>query len=257
MYIIDKTSLLSLYSCYSKYAVYGSTAGTSTWWNNGYWLSDDCCAMALQAVSCYWYTKIIGPLSRAQMIFLSDCPIVLQQPVGPVPSTVLYHVLTLVSYQVWYDTLDVQWWLVPGTSRYSCAQQSSHIRALLIARTVEPFTKYIRPTKNSTRQTVGFPTWGHCHHRKDPLFDHSWNEKVIELTFFCLSSLVEHIARNDLDQATYIWIEVAVVPFLTSGRQCFCYFLCNQQWWFQSICNLTHQNGSLERNEIIGAIVSG
>jgi len=36
MYIIDKTSLLSLYSCYSKYAVYGSTAGTGMWWNNGY-----------------------------------------------------------------------------------------------------------------------------------------------------------------------------------------------------------------------------
>jgi len=191
------------------------------------------------------------------MIFLSDCRIiVLQQPVGPVPSTVLYHVLTLVSYQVWYDTLDVQWWLVPGTSRYSCAQQSSHIRALLIARTVEPFTKYIRPTKNSTRQTVGFPTWGHCCCSRDPLFDHSWHEKVIELTFFCLLSLVENIARNILEQATYIWIEVAVVPFLKLGRQFFCYFLCFQQWQFQSICNLTHQYESVDKDKIIGAIVS-
>jgi len=51
-------------------------------------------------------------------------------------------------------------------------------------RTVEPFAKYIRSTTKSTRKSVGFPMQSHCHHSKDQQFEHSCNEKEIQLTFF-------------------------------------------------------------------------
>jgi len=39
-----------------------------------------------------------------------------------------------------------------------------------------------------------------------------------------VSSFVEHITRNDMEQSTYIWIEVVVMKFLRSVRHFFAVF---------------------------------
>jgi len=111
-----------------------------------------------------------------------------------------------------------------------------------VARTIEIFAKYIRPMKNSTRQSVGFPMWAYCHHREDHFFKHSLDERVHWLTIFYSSSLIENTTRNGLEQPNYIWIEVVVVPFSELGRWFFCYFWCAWHQQFQSICNLTPWN---------------